>query len=238
MEINEYKKMASIENNHWWFLGKREYVKVVLDRFVKNRHLKILDAGCGTGGMSRFLKRYGMVTGLEKEDLALKLAGSKGTIVVKGSVNKMPFSPSSFDLVTFFDVLYHKDVDDRQALQQAFRILKKGGYLLITDCAYQWLWSKHDKIMHARERYVLKELKRKVEKVGFNVQKVSYIFTITFPIFLMIRFLSKLTNNTLNQEKNNQKINKIILVLIKSEAKLLRWFNLPFGSSILILAVK
>ena len=32
---NEYEKMYRLEDRHWWFAAKRNYVKIVLDLFLK-----------------------------------------------------------------------------------------------------------------------------------------------------------------------------------------------------------
>lgn len=36
MEIAEYEKMYKFEENCWWWVGKREIVKSILDRLILN----------------------------------------------------------------------------------------------------------------------------------------------------------------------------------------------------------
>ena len=61
MGIDEYKKMFLIEDQHFWFLGKRMFIKILIDKYIPNKNLLILDVGCGTGGLTKFLSNYGKV---------------------------------------------------------------------------------------------------------------------------------------------------------------------------------
>lgn len=53
METQEYQQMYKLENHHWWFLAKRNFISAV---FPKKKNLAILDIGAGTGGTTKFLK--------------------------------------------------------------------------------------------------------------------------------------------------------------------------------------
>ena len=67
---------------------------------------------------------------------------------------ELPFRSSSFDIVTSFDVLYHRSVIDEQiAVRETWRVLKPGGYFLMRLPAYRWLSSAHDRRAHGHRRY-------------------------------------------------------------------------------------
>jgi len=55
MKTQEYKKIFLLEDKHFWFLGKRTLIKILLDQHLPNKNLFILDIGCGTGGLTKFL---------------------------------------------------------------------------------------------------------------------------------------------------------------------------------------
>ncbi len=234
--------MYELEDNHWWFVAKRHFISQVVP---KGRNLKILDIGAGTGGTTKFLKRYGKVVGLEPNQLARNLARKKGFKLLTGSAEKLPFEAKSFDLACLFDVLYHKGVkNDLKALKETYRVLKPNGYLMITDSALELLRGPHDVALHGRKRYSKKELSSKVKKVGFIVEKVSYIFFFIFPVTLVKRLLSKLAakSNPRYCESDVKKLpyflNGLLIKICTLEARLLNLIDFPWGSSVIIRARK
>jgi 2-polyprenyl-3-methyl-5-hydroxy-6-metoxy-1,4-benzoquinol methylase len=51
MEREQYAIMARREERHWWYAGMRQVALAVLESALAGRSgLRILDAGCGTGG--------------------------------------------------------------------------------------------------------------------------------------------------------------------------------------------
>ena len=84
--------------------------------------------------------------------LAVGYAARAGLSVARGSVLALPYSTAAFDVVTCFDVLYHKAVtDDGQALTELARVLVPGGWLLVRVPAYDRLRGPHDRQVHTRE---------------------------------------------------------------------------------------
>ncbi|MEI6197495.1 MAG: class I SAM-dependent methyltransferase, partial [Verrucomicrobiota bacterium] len=74
-------------------------------------------------------RRYGAVVGLDYSADAARLgAGRIPGMFAQGSVLALPFADASFDLVTSFDVLYHRAVpSEATALAEARRVLRPGG---------------------------------------------------------------------------------------------------------------
>lgn len=241
MEKIEYQKMYELEDGFWWFKAKRFFIRTILSKITQAKK-QILDIGCGTGKNLEMLSSYGSVAGLDISSTALKFCRRRGLKNLKlGSANKLPYKDSSFDLVTVFDVLYHQGIkNDEKVLKDILRILKPNGYIVVTDCAYQWLYGPHDKAMQGRQRYSCSELIKKVTAAGFVVKKASYIFMLTFPLFLLNRLLKKYLNFHSGSDVQDTVsfINSFLILATSFEAKLLKYFNLPYGSSIIILAKK
>jgi ubiquinone/menaquinone biosynthesis C-methylase UbiE len=237
MELKEYNLMYELENTHWWFLGKRKFISTI---FPKVKKVKILDIGAGTGGTTKFLKKYGEVVGLEANPLAQTLARKRGLKIVSGSAEKLPFEKETFEVVTIFDVLYHQNIgSDLKVLQEAHRVLRTQGYLVVTDCALPFLKSPHDEVMQARERYTKKELTQKIEKAGFKVEKASYVFFLVFPLTLLKRLLDRLTkSHSSNVSPVPKLLNSCLLGICTLEAWFLKFGTLPWGSSLIIRAKK
>jgi SAM-dependent methyltransferase len=194
MERSEYAVMAAVEDRHWWYGGMRAIAAALLEPVYAGRHnLSILDAGCGTGGNARFLQRYGDVVGIDLAAEALELGVERlPGVLARGSVLALPFANDSFDLVTSFDVLYHRAVpDERLALWEAARVLRPGGRLLLRLPAYEFLRSKHDRAVHTRRRYTAAMARSLLEASGLAVERASYVNSVLFPLPLAQRLIER-----------------------------------------------
>ena len=242
----EYALMYRLENHHWWFLAKRRYIKTILDLYLTPGAGKILDIGCGTGGMMELLKGYGPVFGLDFHEAACAFSRQRNSFpLVRGDANHLPFKNSSFHLISLFDVLYHQYIlDDRAVLDQAHALLAPRGFLLITDSAFDALRSSHDRAVMARHRYTLGELTGKLKKAGFIILKKSYLYFSLFPLVVLSRVLGKgLLKSSKSAAHSDLKetsplFNKLLLTLLGWEGWFLRKSSLPWGSSLLLLGQK
>src|SRR5512143_3121114 len=117
MEQGEYQIMFMAEESHWWYQGMAAITKKILKTFCPSRrNLRILDAGCGTGGGMLFLSQYGAVTGIDVSPHSIHYCLRRGfRTLARASVMALPFPDESFDLVTSFDILYFEDIRDEQA---------------------------------------------------------------------------------------------------------------------------
>ncbi len=132
MEPEQYALMARVERDHWWYRGMRRLAAALLDeQLVPGPTRRVLDAGCGTGGTTAWLRRYGAVVGVDLAAEAAPFWCDRGLhAMARGSVAALPFAANRFDLVTCFDVLYHQQVaDEGPALAEFCRVLRPGGLL-------------------------------------------------------------------------------------------------------------
>lgn len=100
-----------------------------------------LDAGCGSGNLSRILAERGCrVTGVDasqemiREAQRVQVAGPGGTppeFQAIGSVESLPFPAASFDGVLCSSVIEYVPSSE-QAIREFHRVLKKDGLLLIS----------------------------------------------------------------------------------------------------------
>lgn len=242
MDTGEYIQLFTHENTYWWFVSKRLFIRTFLSSFPKNERSRILDAGCGTGGNIALLRQYGHVSAVDASPAAVTFCKKNGfPFVIKASVEKLHFPKKSFDLVALFDVLYHKNIkNDVKTLRYLHTFLKPGGYLLMTDCAFQRFYSTHDVSNHARTRYSLPELTQKLRGSGFTVIRSSYIFCFTFPAFILSRLLKKADTIGVSRSEYDVHplVNAFLIIIERIENRLLRYVNFPFGSSVIILARK
>jgi|GEM_PF-77361 SAM-dependent methyltransferase len=246
MERSEYAVMAAVEDRHWWYGGMRAIAaSLIRYGFGPRTDLRILDAGCGTGGNAIFLQRYGRVVGIDLAADAITLGNQRlpGQLL-RGSVLELPFADGSFDLVTSFDVLYHRAVPDEQpALRETARVLKPNGRLLIRLPAYEFLRSKHDRAVHTRRRYTSRDVQTLLEQNGFWLERSSYVNSLLFPLAMAQRLLERQLP-TLEREDSdltlpNPLINELMRwPMIAEAAWLSQGGRFPFGLSVICLARK
>ncbi|SMB96526.1 Methyltransferase domain-containing protein [Thermanaeromonas toyohensis ToBE] len=156
-----------------------------------SRHMpsgsQILDVGCGDGWLAEELPQY-CWKGVELDPVLLRRALAKGIAVVAGRAEELPFANGSFDGVCLLDVLEHL-VDDRKAVEEAWRVLKWGGLLFVSVPLHPALWSAHDEMCGHFRRYRKKELRRMLGECGFRVVAEKYFVSLLQPAVWVIRKL-------------------------------------------------
>jgi SAM-dependent methyltransferase len=182
----------------WYYQARARCLERLVERFVaRDGHtLEILDVGCGTGGTSAALARFGHVTGLEPSPLAIELLKSRyaDIRVLQGGVDEMDalVEPASFDLATIMGVLYHRGVaDPAAALGQVSRALKPGGWVVWNEGVYPILARAHDEFVEAGRRFRPRQMRAMLAAQGFRVRFSSHLLGWAFPIALALATLHR-----------------------------------------------
>ena len=241
MELSEYKKMYDIEDSHWWFNAKRQYINIVLKKFFKNKSgLKILDVGCGTGAVIEYLRlKNQQAIGVDASDIAIDYCRQKNLPVEKSEAHKTKFSGETFDVVLALDLLEHLE-NPEEAIKEMKRILKQGGLLIATVPAHQFLWSYHDVSLYHKKRYN-KESLASLFKGEFFIELISWIHALILPPVIIIRLKNKLigSNGGSDVRQSGKITNLVMKFLYIFELGFFNIFKyLPFGLSLIIVARK
>lgn len=126
LENNKYSSFLDAQN-------PQDFSKYVdyLDKY-SHQEDSILDVGCGTGIVIELLMQKSKldVQGVDISNTSVELCKQKKLqcTVYDGSI--LPFTDGSFQLVGSYNVLEHTD-DPISFLDEEFRVLKKGGYLIV-----------------------------------------------------------------------------------------------------------
>jgi len=227
---------AEQDRGHWWFVGRRAVLLAEMARRLPVGG-RVVEIGCGSGGMLEALGRFGPAIGIESDPLLRERARERGLDVRPGALPEdLPLEASRWDAVCLFDVLEHVD-DEAGSLRACRRLLAPGGRLYVSVPAYAWLWSAHDERLGHRRRYTRGSLRRAVERAGLAVERLSYFNTLLAPPIMAVR----LARATLRRPEHDlvrprPLVNRVLGACFGAEATLLRWTDLPFGVSVLLVA--
>ena len=240
MEISEYRNIFENEKTHFFYVSTHNLAVSLINKWVERKGLAILDAGCGTGGLSVKLAALGSVSAIDASPEAIKFARRRGIAAKLASVEKIPYPSRQFDVVTCIDVIYHKQVkDDVGALSEIRRVLKPGGVLVLRVPANKFLMSAHDRHVHTARRYSKGELAEKIKLAGLVVRQISYVHAPLFLISLFRVGLEKLTNRANNSSIGlvNPIINWALTLVLDVEGRLIaNELGLPFGQGLIAVA--
>jgi 2-polyprenyl-3-methyl-5-hydroxy-6-metoxy-1,4-benzoquinol methylase len=232
--VKQYgSQLDEIERSHWWFAGRRAVILATLRRFVRPGS-RILDFGCGAGGLTAELARVYDVVGVDFSTPALEVARGRGLNV--HLVNSSDALPTGFDAVCAFDVIEHVD-DDAAELKRLAAAVRPGGIVVVTVPAYRALWGHMDKVAGHRRRYRLRGLDRVVRAARLTRLHASYFNMWLFPAIAAGR-LAGFPRENHEIDLPPRPLNAALRAIFSSEASLAARLTLPFGVSILYLAVR
>lgn len=167
---------------------QREMLAAYLSDVDLPADAEILDAGCGTGAVSRELARRtpgGKVTGIDPSPVFLATArnvsaGIPNLSFTEGDCRSLPFVSDRFDAVFFHTTLSHVPSPE-EALKEAFRVLRHGGTLAVFDGVYTTTTlanGEHDPLQACadaamaaivHDRWLVQRLPGLVMEAGFTI---------------------------------------------------------------------
>jgi len=148
---------------------------------------RILDIACGSGIFSISLAKRGCkVSGIDLSKDRIEMAESLGRpyechFQVSDAEN-LPFEAGMFDKVVSVCALEHFDHDD-EALAEMNRVLKNDGTLVLSVDSFTYagikkeIQAKHRKDHHVVNYYSDAQLREKLQKHGFSVDKSEYFIS-------------------------------------------------------------
>jgi SAM-dependent methyltransferase len=206
-----------------------------------------MEIGCSSGFQLKEIHKQfkeAVVIGADvvKEPL-YRLARTTPEIpLIRFDLLRCPLPQGCVDMLIMSNVLEHI-LEDTTALKNAFMLLKPGGSIIIEVPAYQFLYDAYDKAVCHFRRYSRPELQKKLQEVGFVINRSTHLGFIVFPAFLIVKMWNKIMKRrptktlVAHQAKATSK-NILFDVAMRLEAKLLSKVYLPFGIRVLVTAYK
>ena len=237
----EYHQLAELEDRLWHFEALHGHVRRAFSKHKLPATAKVLDAGCGTGGLLRRMGTWWPETkreGLDFSPLAVEFARKRvGCNITEGSITALPFAENSFDAIISLDVLCQVE-QPQTALREFARCLRPGGLVVINVPAYRWLWSYHDDAVQSCHRFSRAEVVNLLRDAGLQPVYTTYWNTLLFPAIVIRRkLLPAPRNGTSDVHDYAPWISALLRGLLAIERA---WLNtgltLPFGTSVFAVA--
>lgn len=238
MDPELHRAHADLDETHWWFRGRRRIIRAILSRQVPEGTGRVLDVGCGAGGLLGVLEEHGSVIAIEGEAATAAVARERHP-AADVRVGVLPEAVTAIDgcrLVTAFDVIEHVD-DDVDLLRAMHGALDPGGTLCVTVPALPSLWSHHDEANGHKRRYTARTLRAALTDAGFDVVHISYFNTVLLPVVWVARRLGgRRRPKTTDFDRTMGAADRLLEAAFGAERHVVSRWSLPLGVSLIVVA--
>lgn len=175
-KFNEDKRLSS-RHGQVEFITSMKYIHDCLEDIARSRgctdphEIRILDVGAGTGRYSIPLSEEGYdVTAIElvKHNLGrIRMNGPLVTAYQGNALKLKRCQNESYDLTILFGPMYHLHTPEKriQALKEALRVTRPGGYVLVA-----YIMNEYSVLVHGfRDRYILESREKGLIDDNFHV---------------------------------------------------------------------
>lgn len=238
----EYEVMATVEKNHWWYQALHHQVLQALRTGLKSQQARILDAGCGTGGLLQALNQAGYlnVSGFDLSEHAVQWCNRRGLRARQGNLTELAALAGGqrFDAIISNDTLCYLSLTEQQRfVHSAFDCLNPGGLLVMNLPALAAFRGTHDRAVGLLERFHRTGVRQLVANSGFETITLRYWpFLLAPPIFLVRAWQRACEKRaTIVNPKSDLKVHSGVLNALLYQLCRLESVALPatpFGSSL------
>lgn len=193
----EYDTMAACEQQLWWYKCLHEQTLTALENNGIGTKATILDAGCGTGGMLKYLKdrNYQQLVGFDLSTDAVEYAAeTSGFPIYRHSLTEAhtDLANHQFDAVISNDTFCLLPAPlDQQALAIQFTHVKPGGILIFNLAALNAFGGTHDVSVDMEKRYDRAGIRAILPEGAEVVQMVYWPFLLS-PLIFLFRWMQRL----------------------------------------------
>jgi SAM-dependent methyltransferase len=132
-DYEAYYLLDDKSNAHDWHLRRALNLQLKFVEDLTPAKGKLLDVGCATGNFLYIAQENGwQVLGIEPVQKAAQIARDFYNLeVITGTLISSELNPSTFDVITMWDVLEHLPIPKR-AFQKSWELLKPGGIIVFS----------------------------------------------------------------------------------------------------------
>ncbi|MSU66207.1 MAG: class I SAM-dependent methyltransferase [Opitutus sp.] len=189
MDAAEYENIAALEQNHWYYSGKRRFVRAWIQRVRPPAATDVLlDCGAGTGLFAKEMEAQCRVLVLDDHEEALTILRTRfrPEQILSLAADQVPLPDGSLNYVTALDVLEHVP-DDAAVVRGFHRLLQPGGIAVVTVPAGMALWSDWDVALHHFRRYHRRQLRALFPADQWEIVHANYTNVLVYPAVWAVR---------------------------------------------------
>jgi SAM-dependent methyltransferase len=213
-----------------------------MKQVVKDPRATLLDIGSSSGFLIEELRKaFPRAAIIGSDYLASVVAHAaqrlKNTPFIQFDLRHCPLRDECIDGVTALNVLEHID-DDRTALQEIHRILRRGGIAHIEVPAAPSCYDIYDEVLLHHRRYRLHELTAIAEGLGFQTERATHLGFSLYPAFRLVKTLGRSRLRRLSPTEKKTIVaarirytahSRVLSYLLSTENWLGKCVNYPFG---------
>ncbi len=151
------------------------YNQWTIKKFESFLHGDILEVGCGIGNFTDKLTEYGRVFAIDYNQSYVSILKKDRHKYTAGlgdiEEGRFFFDSQKFDTIVCLNVLEHIK-DDKKALENIFKLLKKDGHLILLVPAFNLLYGEIDRSIGHYRRYYKNQLIKQFQQLGFRLIKI------------------------------------------------------------------
>jgi 2-polyprenyl-3-methyl-5-hydroxy-6-metoxy-1,4-benzoquinol methylase len=164
-------RIAKMRKFNWWLFNK-------LQPYLGDQ---VLEAGCGTGTLSHYLRHKDHVCCVDFEESYINklkadychYSNMDFRVVDLGLIEEENFTDRSFDSIICINVLEHVE-HDKSTTRGFSKLLCPGGRLLLYVPAFPSLYCGMDKNLNHFRRYTKRSLQKLLKEGGFEIERLEY----------------------------------------------------------------
>jgi ubiquinone/menaquinone biosynthesis C-methylase UbiE len=209
---------------------------------VKNPPATLLDIGSSSGFFLEELKKTFPQAGIIGSDYLETVVRNaarrvQNTPFIQFDLRQCPLEDGCVDGVTALNVLEHID-DDRTALKEIHRILRRGGIAHIEVPASPSCYDIYDEILLHHRRYKLSELTNTARKLGFQIERATHLGFSLYPAFRIVKTRGRTRASLLSPAEKKALVaarirttarSQVLTSILAVEIWLGKYFVYPFG---------
>ena len=184
MELAEYRRMAEVEDVHWWYRSTRALLQQLLAGSTRVRA-----AGFSTWDAAPARRADGSRNGATSSPStsnceALTLFGERHDSIglVAADAGRLPLATGAFDAVVCVTVLCHRSIAEPAAVvRELARVVRPGGVLCLWEPGVKRLHRAHDRVTHTGRRFSRRELAGYVTAAGLTLERSTGAYSFLVP---------------------------------------------------------